>query len=138
MQNNVIGSIELNRLKNRTLFSLVYFPLFSAGTTFDFLHPSSTETNQGRIQSSKFKYWLVVLPNETRRITKNFLPLMLVVAQATLSYPTLLMPKIIPGAVHITKFLESASNPNYQFSSFFFLSFFFFPFCFIYVQTALW
>ena len=53
---------------------------------------------------------------------------MLVVAQATLSYPTLLMPKIIPGAVHITKFLKSASNPNYQFSSFFFLSFFFFPF----------
>ena len=87
MQNNVIGSIELNRLKNRTLFSLVYFPLFSAGTTFDFLHPSSTETNQGSIQSSKFQYWLVVLPNETRRITKNFLPFMLVVAQATLSYP---------------------------------------------------
>ena len=50
---------------------------------------------------------------------------MLVVAQATLSYPTLLMPKIIPGAVHITKFLESASNPNYQFSSFFFFSFHF-------------
>jgi hypothetical protein len=48
-----------------------------------------------------------------------------------LSYSALLMPKIIPGAVHITKFVEGVCNPNYQFSSFV-------PFCFVYDQPALW